>query len=169
MAVNPNPEEMQVKFLEAYEAHSDAIFRHVYYRVFDRDKAKDLTQECFVRTWERIVGGAQIGNFRAFLYRTAVNLVIDDSRRRKAESLEAAMENGFEPAVLGLSAAETAEHRRVVAAIHRLEPAYREVLLMRHIEGLGPKDIAAALDESENAVSVRLHRGMAMLKDIFNR
>ncbi len=153
--------------MEAYEAHSDAIFRHIYYRVFDREKAKDLTQECFVRTWERIAGGAEIGNVRAFLYRTAINLVIDESRRRKSESLEAAQELGFEPVALGLSASETAEHRRIVAAIHRLEPSYREVLLLRHIEGLGPKEIAEALDENENAVSVRLHRGLAKLKEIF--
>src|SRR6266568_8175773 len=46
ISMKQNPEEM---FLEIYEAHADAIFRHCYFRVSDRDRAKELTQESFMK------------------------------------------------------------------------------------------------------------------------
>ena len=43
----PNPDE----FMKVYDAHVDAIFRHCYFRVFDRERARDLVQETFLKTW----------------------------------------------------------------------------------------------------------------------
>ena len=45
------------EFLRAYEEFADAIFRHCYFRISDREVAKDLTQETFTRTWKYIVDG----------------------------------------------------------------------------------------------------------------
>ena len=74
-------------FLEAYDTLSDAIFRQCYFRCFDRELARELTQECFMRTWEKLAEGAEIKNIKAFLYRVAGNLVIDNARRKKSERL----------------------------------------------------------------------------------
>ena len=76
----------------------DAIFRHCYFRVFDRERARDLVQETFLKTWEYLTRGHDIENIRAFLYRVATNLIIDDSRRKKEISLEQLSESGFDPA-----------------------------------------------------------------------
>ncbi len=84
-------------FIKAYDDHSDAIFRHCYFRVFERERAKELTQEVFIKTWEYLRNGQEVKNLRAFLYRVANNLVIDESRKKKANSLEAMQEQGFDP------------------------------------------------------------------------
>src|SRR3989344_5014591 len=84
-------------FLRAYEEHHDAIFRYCYYRVYDRERAVELMQEAFTKTWERIVTGHTITHPRAFLYTTARNLIIDYVRKKKEQSLEQMQENGFQP------------------------------------------------------------------------
>ena len=77
------PTDREVKFLEAYDQYSDAIFRYCYYRVYDREKAKDCVQEAYCRTWKYMESGKEIENLRALLYRIATNIIIDDSRKKK--------------------------------------------------------------------------------------
>jgi len=153
-------------FLKAYDEQSDAIFRHCYFRCYDREKAQELMQETFMRTWERLVAGEKIENIRAFLYRVAGNLVIDHARKKKSDSLEAMTDFGFEPVGTGAAQIEDAvEASRVVALLGRLDEKYREAVSLRYIDGLSPKEIGALLGESENAVSVRIHRGLALLRE----
>ena len=71
-------------FTEAYDKYADAIFRYCYYRLFDREKAKDCMQEAYCRTWKYMSAGKQVDNIRAFVYKTANNIIIDDSRKKKS-------------------------------------------------------------------------------------
>jgi RNA polymerase sigma-70 factor (ECF subfamily) len=153
-------------FLQAYDTLSDAIFRHCYYRCYDREKAQELMQECFMKTWERIAAGDEILNLKAFLYRVAGNLVIDHSRRKKADSLEAMAESsGFDPVGSGAAEIETAaESRLALALLDRLDDRHRQAVTLRYVEGLSPREIAEITGETENAVSVRIHRGLAQLR-----
>ena len=89
--------DKEQQFLEAHTQHSDAIFRYCYYRVFDREKAKDYVQETYLRTWKYLAEGRKVDNIRAFLYRTATNLIIDESRKKKATSLDQIMQKDFAP------------------------------------------------------------------------
>src|SRR5690349_19793406 len=72
---SPMSKEMDVsnQFLQAYDEFADPIFRHCYFRVFRRDRAKELVQETFLRAWEYQLQGKPIENIRAFLYRIANN------------------------------------------------------------------------------------------------
>jgi RNA polymerase sigma-70 factor (ECF subfamily) len=154
-------------FLEAYDAYADAIFRHCYFRVYDRERARDLMQECFMKTWEYITAGKEVKNLRAFLYRVANNLVIDSSRKKKERSLEEMAETGFDPSDNGhKQIVIDAESSHMKGLLERIEPHYRQVIEMRFIDGLSPSEIAEALGQTENAVSVRLHRGIKQLRAI---
>lgn len=156
-------------FLRAYNAHVDAIFRHCYYRVYDREHAKDLTQETFARTWEYILAGQDVRNIRAFLYRVANNLVIDASRKKKALSLEVLQEDGWEPSSTNhLELPIAVDAAAVVSVIRQLDEDYRDVLMMRFVDNLKPKEIAKILGVSANVVSVRLHRAMKQLRQVLN-
>ena len=53
--------------------------------------------------------------------------------------------------------------------LHKVQKDYREVLIMRYIDGLTPADIAAILGESPNAISVRLHRGIKQLHALMGK
>lgn len=153
--------------MRAYDAHSDAIFRHCYFRLFNRERARELTQETFMKTWEQITKGVEIRNVKAFLYRTATNLIIDDTRRKKTDSLDVLQENGFNPSFENEENIFNAiEMGRVKIALEKLDEKYRSVIVMRYMQDLTIKEIAEVLGISVNVISVRLHRGLKELKKI---
>jgi RNA polymerase sigma-70 factor (ECF subfamily) len=127
----------------------------------NKELAEDLTQETFMRYWQSLQDGRTMTNTRSFLYTIASNLVIDWYRKKKSSSLEALEENGYEPpdpqAPSALRASEFAE---VLEVIDELEEKDREVLLLRYVEGLDPKDIAEITQETANAISVRINRAI---------
>lgn len=167
MVANPKKEK---QFTEAYEKYSEAIFRYCYWRIFDREKAKDFMQEAFSRTWKYIANGNEIENIRAFLYRTSKNIIIDDSRKKKHLSLNEIMEKGFTPKV------DTREktqnyfaHKEVVELINSLDEKYKDLIIMKYVDGLSTKEISAVTGETENNVYVRIHRGIEQVKNILKK
>ncbi len=154
-------------FLNAYEDYADAIFRHCYFRLSDRERAKELMQETFVKAWDYLAKGEKIDNLRALLYRIATNLVIDDMRKRKEYSLDALQEKGFNP---GISEDEELhikiESDKAKEMIEKLPEKYRQVVTMRYIDELSPKEIAQITKETENSVSVKINRGLAKLRNL---
>ncbi len=162
--------EVENQFLKAYDSFSDPIFRHCLFKISDRELAKDLTQEVFTRAWKYISSsGNKVNNIKAFLYRVANNLVVDEYRKKKGVSLDKLMEDGFD--------VSTGEEKRIydildgrqaVQVLDKVDPKYREVIMMRYIDGLLPKEIALILNESENSVSVRINRGLKKAKKLLN-
>lgn len=155
---------VEAQFTAAYNDYGDEIFRFCHYRVFDRERAKDLTQETFIKTWKQLADGVEIKNVRAWLYKVARNLVIDNSRKKTAASLEDMAEAGFEPV------AEKSNHHDIIDGgvaielLQKLDPIYRDVLLLRFVHDFSPKEIAEQLQESQNVISVRINRGLKQLK-----
>jgi RNA polymerase sigma-70 factor (ECF subfamily) len=90
-------DEMQKDFIRAYDENADALFRQCFFKVHDREIAKDILQDTFARTWDYSTKGNTILNMRAFLYRTMNNLVVDYYRKKKAVSLDSLEEDGFNP------------------------------------------------------------------------
>ncbi len=158
-------------FLEAYEQYADAIFRYCALRLADREAGKELMQETFIRVWESVGRGTTIENCRAFLYKVANNLIIDTARRRKLrsqDSLETLHESGFDLPDKEPGPARQTEATLAMESIAKLDEPYRDVLIMRFVAGLPPAEIATVLGESQNAVSVRIHRGLKQLESIVN-
>ncbi len=156
--------EATVKFPEAYTEFKDAIFRHCYFHVFDRELAKDLLQETFVKTWEYLAAGNNIDNVRAFLYRVATNLIINGARKKKEASLDALQEQGFDPGAEDeMAGRDYIQEKRVIEVLSKVEEPYRSAVTLRYIEGYSPAEIAELTGETSNAVSVRIHRGLKQL------
>jgi len=158
-------------YLEAFDSYSDALYRHCFFRVSDPERARDLVSDTFVRTWDYLVKGNTIEDFKPFLYRTLSNLIIDEYRKKRSESLDALLdeqsvpESAFEELVEGgREELEFAlDAKRVPQLLKRMPEGYREVVIMRYLDGLMPAEIANIIDESVNVVSVRIHRGIAWL------
>ncbi|HYF13297.1 MAG TPA: RNA polymerase sigma factor [Candidatus Paceibacterota bacterium] len=167
--------DRQREFGEAYSRYADELFRHCSLRIKDRERALDLTQETFMKAWAFIERGGEVREVRPFLYRTLRNLIIDEYRKIKPHSLEAMIENEDVSVEVLLPADET---NTLEAAIDRFEGAhalevlntlpepYKEVLLLRYVSGFSPSEIATELGESENAVSVRIHRGLKKMRKL---
>ena len=156
-----------MEFIAAYDAHADAIFRYCYFKVYDRERAKDLMQETFTKTWEYLARGREVEALRPFLYRTAHNLCVNDLVRAKAYSLDEMSDvAGFDPADTRMaSPEEESEKELMLATIEKLEPEERDVLLMRYVEGLPVSEIAQILNLAPNTASVRIHRALKHLRE----
>ncbi|HYE23459.1 MAG TPA: RNA polymerase sigma factor [Candidatus Paceibacterota bacterium] len=154
-------------FISAYDDYADALFRYAYFRVYDRERAKEIMQEAFLKTWEYLASGKKITNVRAFLYRTVHNLSVNEAVRHKAYSLEEMQEvAGFDPAeTKEATPEEAAEYQLVLAALEKLEEAERDVIVMRYVDGLPVQEIAHILKEAPNTVSVRIHRALQKVRD----
>lgn len=151
--------------LRAYDAHADAIFRHCYFRVSNRERAKELLQETFMKTWEYLKDGGRVDNIKAFLYRVATNLITDEYRKRKAVSLDTLMEDeGFEIDAHDHSIEAVAAVHDVTKFLREIDSDVRQLVVMRFIDDLPIKEIAAIVDETENNVSVKIHRAIEKMK-----
>ena len=159
---------IEKQLINAYDELADALFRHCYFRVGDREKAKDLLQETFAKTWQYLAERGKIDNLRAFLYRVATNLIIDLFRKKRPEiSLEDLKERGFE---IGSNADKKLRNevagKEALLFLRKLKPEYREVIIMRYIDDLSLKEIAEILNDTENNVSVRIHRGLKQIREL---
>lgn len=163
-----NIENIQKDFLKAYDENSDALFRQCFFKVHDRELAKDILQETFTRTWDYLAKGNTIVNMRAFLYKTLNNLIIDQYRKKKAVSLETLEEEGFTlTAPEETSANDRIEGERALKLLEKLPEPYRSAVFMRYVSGLDLKEISEITGETENTVSVHVHRGLGKLKELF--
>lgn len=162
-----DPRQNEQPFLEAYEAYGDAIFRYCLFQTSRRDVALDLTQDTFMKAWEYIENGNVVDNMRAFLYRIAGNLVIDYRRKKKSDSLDSMMETGFD---VGFDERGNLERlldgKEVMKLIETIPEMYRDVLIMRYVDDLSVQEIAEITGETENNISVRLHRAIDKLRTL---
>ena len=161
--------EIKAEFQKDYEKHADAIFRYCYFQVSDREKAKDLTQDTFVKYWEYVATGKPVEHKKSFIYRIAANAVIDYRRKKKTLSLEKMTEKGFDLASDRNESEEkeiSFESRQAVLSVAKLPEKYRDVLMLRYLDDLSIKEIAEIIGEKENNVSVRINRGLEKLKNI---
>ena len=151
---------------------ADPLFRHAYFRVSNRDLALDLVQDTFTKTWDFMARGGVVDDFRSFLYRTLNNLVIDEYRKRKGESLDQKLaeegvdEGMFRELVADIRPEVELSHdvQIVRAQIASLPSLYRDMVVMRYVDELSPQEIAAITGLSANVVSVRIHRGTKLLR-----
>jgi RNA polymerase sigma-70 factor (ECF subfamily) len=155
------------------EIYQHRLLRYLLFLTGKREVAEDLFQE----TWMRVLlrGGQYNGKarFDTWLFTIARNLVIDLSRKRTMASLDEMSEGGdderpFEIAMVGPSPLEQFQSREnsaeVVEVLLKLEPTYREVLVLRFYEELSLEEIAGVTRAPLSTVKSRLYRGLASLK-----
>jgi RNA polymerase sigma-70 factor (ECF subfamily) len=167
-----NVSDHETLFLKAFEEYSDALFRHAFLRVSNHERAIDLVHDTFTKVWSYIRDGYKIDSFRPFLYKVLNNLIIDEYRKRKEVSLDALLEQEgvdegsfddlSENSVEQLAA--TIDGRMAFELLQELPDQYREVIIYRFVDQLGPREISELIEETENVVSVRIHRGLKLLR-----
>ncbi|MEX0918101.1 MAG: sigma-70 family RNA polymerase sigma factor [Candidatus Paceibacterota bacterium] len=164
--------DQETRFLAAFDEYNDALFRHATLRVSDRERAIDIVHDTFTKVWTYVRSGHEIENFRPFLYKVLNNLIVDEYRKNRESSLDAilAQEGVDEGAFAELSEstaeslAATIDGKQAFSVLETLPDVYREVIVLRFVDGLGPKEISELVEETENTVSVRIHRGLKMLR-----
>ena len=168
-------------------AYQDRLYNAVLRLVGDADEASEVTQEAFTRGLGKIESFRGEASAYTWLFRIAMNLAISQLRkaqRHRTFSLDRPSPNGNgrhegedqasslvdrvaqdrAPAPL-----ETAERReqgeQVFAALGRLDPEYRAVLVMRDIEGFDYQQMADVLGLPLGTLKSRLFRARLALRD----
>ena len=161
--------DIEQQFLTCYDAYADAIFRQCYFKTSDREIAKDLTQDVFAKTWDYLVQGKTVENLKSFIFTVANNCIKDWYKKHRAIP-----ESAFEHDPFASFSDESqnseaiAEVSVVLRALETLDARDREVITMRFVEGMPPREIAVIVGERENTVSVRITRALKKLRMIID-
>lgn len=152
-------------FGELYELYRQPLYRYCLARTDSVHEAEDLVSEVFLKAMESLARYRDQGlPFIAFLYRVARNAAIDRSRRDNGASL---FEMTVEPrSAIDLEgdAMRSFEMEAVLGALRKIKPEYREVILLRFIEGYSAADVAMLLQKAEKAVWNLQQRGLERLR-----
>ncbi len=139
-----------------YATYSGDVFRFVRSIVGDEHDAEDVTQTVFLKLM-RVISKYERGTvpFTAWLMRVARNAAIDHLRERRPVPCEE---------IHGQSSSDAIDDNlqrliEIREAVGSLQDEQREVVLLRHVHGLAPGEIASRLGKSEGAVHGLHHRG----------
>src|SRR3989344_2552890 len=146
------------KFIELYHEYAPKLFKYCYFRVNSKEDAEDLAAKVFTKTWDYLAQGNTIDNLRAFIYRSAHNLIIDFYKTSKKDR-EVSI-HGFGKDTIDIpdkaNFAKDIETRSLIADVHtklkELPEAYREIIILRHINDLSIAEIAKVTEMTENNV-----------------
>lgn len=142
------------------------LLRRIRLRTRQSQDAEDLLQTAYLRLHERSAG-APVENQEAFLVRTAINLSIDDWRRRRHSG--GSLEDEAADVVADPSPRqdEVIAHRvrleKVRGHIDRMSPRTREVFLLHRLDGLKYREVASRLGISQSAVEKHIAKAVAIL------
>ena len=134
----------------------------------DRSEADELTQETFVRVWERLESFRGDSAFSTWLHRVTVNVVIAGlrSRGRWRERFTAAEAEDLGAAVPAFSAGGDLDLERAIA---RLSPQARLVFVLHDVEGYKHEEIAQMTGVATGTSKAQLHRARRLLREVLDR
>ncbi len=162
-------------FSSIIEKYQNMIFRYVYSKFHNYDEALDITQEIFIMAIEALHSFRRESKFSTWLYSIMVNYCKNYQKKNRRYNLVSInLVKGEDEFDLQLpderenpeNEVITNDSLRIVREeIEKLPGDYREILLMRDIEGLSYNEIADILDIKLSNVKVRIHRGREFLKN----
>lgn len=148
-----------------YNNYHAVLLRFCWYKLSSQEKANDVVADTFGRTWRYLVSGNSIVNEKSFLYTTARHLIIDEYRKKKSSSLDLLLSSGYEvPCVPKKETGTSFDGQLVLQELYRLPKIYSDVMVMRYVNDYSVKDISLIINNSENYVSVKIHRGILQLR-----
>lgn len=147
-----------------FELYQARIFALCLRMTSDRERAADLTQDAFVRAWQKLRSFRGDSRFLTWLHRLAVNLVIGEYRSRgRWDASEVGIDSYWGSAESAVDADPSAglDLERAVAG---LPPQARAVYLLHDVEGYRHREIADMIGLAEGTSKAHLHRARRLLR-----
>ena len=151
-------------FERVYRAHVPRV-HGLARRMAGPEAADEVTQDVFVRVWQKLGTFRGESAFATWLHRLAVNTALMDLRSRRSRPQDEGDEDAFE--VLG--SPDSAGHGTALAmdlerAVASLPPRARAVLVLYDVEGWQHEEIAAELGMAVGSSKAQLHRARQLLR-----
>lgn len=145
------------EFAEFYAGNKDRCLRAAIAYGMAPDRAEDAVAEAFSRAWSRWHSVRTAESPRAWVLRTAINADISWWRRRRREVVT-------EPPELAAEPTDLTGGTVLIAAVRRLPPRQREVVVHRYLLDLDTATTARALGIAPGTVAASLHHALAKLR-----
>ncbi len=165
-------------FGQLVRRHQDRLYNTVLRLVNNPEDAQDVVQEAFLNAYQALDGFKGHSEFFTWLYRIAYNSAISLKRKQRVTlSLSAGTHGAAPPEPLdeseqarpGQGLERRDEERRVQAALDRLSPEHRVVLILKDLEGQKYETMAEILRVPIGTIRSRLHRARAELRSILEQ
>lgn len=157
------------------DRYYDRLYGYLIRFLKDSDMAEDLLQETFLRVWKNRAEFRNIASFSTWIYTIAGNLARSEWRRRKRWRMirlgpsRDDDEPEIELADEGIGPDSIVEIRMAVEElteeVHKLPDRYREVVILRDIQGMTYEEIAGIVQVPVGTVKSRLNRGRLILQE----
>jgi RNA polymerase sigma-70 factor (ECF subfamily) len=158
-------------FEALYRAHAGRVYALCLRMTADPGRAEELTQETFVRAWEKLGTFRGDSGVATWLHRLTVNVVLGDLRaRRRLEerfvAAEADRETAPEPSI---PPPETAASLDLERALATLPPQARMIFVLHDVEGYRHGEIAELTGLAEGTSKAHLHHARKRMKEALRR
>ena len=156
------------------EKYRQRVWRLAYNVLRDREEARDVAQDAFIRAYQGLPSFRGQSAFYTWLFRIAMNLAADRARQRAARArafgTERVPEEDWERLMAdrdsspARSAAQAEDRERIAQALDSLSSDHRTIIMLSDVEGLSYREIAEVLDVPMGTVMSRLHNARKRLR-----
>ena len=165
-------------YCELVRRYQDRIYSVIAGMVADREDALDLVQETFVKAYMALDRFRQEAGFYTWLYRIAVHLCIDYSRKRKRRQEPLPLDQYLlhDPSVEPEDPSPGSDPERAAinlhlraairAALQRLSEPFRTAIILHDVEGLSQEEVARIMKCPRGTAKSRIQRGRYQLRDL---
>jgi len=151
----------EASWVELYRALEKPLYNVVYRWLWDRTESQDVVQEAFLRCWRARARIREEG-FKAFVFRTAINLAANRRRRKKLWRLVSF--DALTEAPADEAEGDATLSRRMQRAMDELPDRLKRVLLLCELAGMSYGEVAAVTGVREGTVGSRRNRALALLR-----
>ena len=161
-------------FEDLVERHQQKAFHIAFGFARDREEAKDLSQEAFLKAFSYLKNFNGRSSFYTWFYRIVVNVCLDYKRRSKrtaADEFDETVESQMEPSHQPARPPSPDQHvlageisRKVDAALQTLPAKQKTAFILKNQQGLSIKEIAELMETAKGTVKVHLHRAVTALR-----
>jgi RNA polymerase sigma-70 factor (ECF subfamily) len=166
-------------FGELMQMYHQRVFSLTYSYVNNSEDAKELSQQAWIKAWNKLGTFKGESEFFTWMYRLASFVCLDYLRKRKRQREEAFPESGREPAAdpsyersfssnprPDRQAAHAEIRRRFEEAMKTLTPEHRAALVLREVEGLSYEEIAKVMKCRKGTVMSRIFYARRKLQEL---
>lgn len=156
-------------FEELYRLHESRIYGLCLRMTADPAMAEELTQETFVKVWQKLGSFRGDSKFSTWLHQLAVNVVLSERRSSRRRSRHIVADDRvieFEPRPIVDQPGTGRDLRQAIAG---LPPGARTIFVLHDIEGYRHEEIARLTGRSTGTTKAQLHRARKLLREALNR
>ncbi len=159
-------------FERLYRTHVNRVFSLCTRMCGSKVRGEELTQDVFVRAWEKLPQFRGDAQFSTWIHRVAVNIVLTDRKneaRNKKRLVEDDSESGETPLQKASVTPGYGDRMDITAAMEKLPRGARQIFVLHDIEGYKHEEIAEMCGITAGGSKAQLHRARLLLREALTR